>query len=162
MKVISVCQLWARLTVYGYKDVGNRPWATGYRGSVLTHASKALDPRFDDIRADILAKRGDIPDRRVIERGGIVEQATIVDCIDAPRHERDDWFWRPYSFVVGSGTPRGYTGSHEPGRWPRTRTNHSDAKRGRNPLHKHSEGCNSPLVGRTKDEHAVELGEGYV
>ncbi len=105
MKAISVRQPWAWLIVHGYKDIENRSWPTGYRGSVLIHASKTLDPSYDDIRADIWAEGGDIPDRRAIERGGIVGQATIVDCIDAPSHKRDDWFWGPYGFVLENARP---------------------------------------------------------
>ncbi len=100
MKALSIRQPWAWLIVQGYKDIENRSWPTDYRGPLLIHASKTLDPRFDEIREDIVAEGGDIPDRHAIERGGIVGQVTIVDCIDAPRHREDDWFWGPYGFVL--------------------------------------------------------------
>ena len=72
MKALSIRQPWAWLIVHGYKDVENQSWSTDYRGPVLVHAGKTLDPRFDEIREDILAEGGDLPDRRSIERGGIV------------------------------------------------------------------------------------------
>lgn len=105
MKALSIRQPWAWLIVHGYKDVENRSWSTDYRGLVLIHAGKTLDPRFDEIREDILAEGGDIPDRRAIERGGIVGRVEIVDCIDAARDEEDFWFWGPYGFVLENAEP---------------------------------------------------------
>ena len=105
MKALSIRQPWAWLIIHGYKDVENRSWSTDYRGPVLVHAGKTLDPRFDEIREDILAEGGDLPDRRSIERGGIVGRVKIVDCVDAPRDEEDFWFWGPYGFVLEDARP---------------------------------------------------------
>jgi len=44
MKAILIRQPWAWLIVHGYKDVENRTWSTKYRGPILIHAGKTLDP----------------------------------------------------------------------------------------------------------------------
>ena len=39
MKVLSLLQPWATLVVIGAKKIETRSWRTGYRGSLLIHAS---------------------------------------------------------------------------------------------------------------------------
>jgi len=103
MKAISIRQPWAWLIVQGYKDVENRMWSTSYRGPILICASKALDPYFEEIRAEMREDFGvEIPDAQHIERGGIVGQATIVDCVTD--HD-SDFFSGPYGFVLEDAQP---------------------------------------------------------
>ena len=73
MKAISIRQPWAWLIVHGYKDVENRTWATKYRGPILIHAGKTLDPGFDEL-CQVLREEFDIhvPLRKELPRGGIV------------------------------------------------------------------------------------------
>ena len=82
MKAISIRQPWAWLIVNGYKDVENRTWSTKYRGPILIHTGKKLDPAFDELREE-LREEFDIhvPPRKELPRGGVVGQTTIVDCV---------------------------------------------------------------------------------
>jgi len=103
MKAISIRQPWAWLIVHGYKDVENRTWSTKYRGPILIHAGKTLDSAFDELRREL---REDfdihIPLHKEIPRGGIVGQATIVDCVT---DYDSDFFSGPYGFVVEDAEP---------------------------------------------------------
>ena len=82
MKAILIRQPWAWLIVQGYKDVETRTWSTKYRGPILIHAAKTLNPAFDEL-CQVLREEFDIevPPRKQLPRGGIVGQATIVDCV---------------------------------------------------------------------------------
>ena len=102
MKAISIRQPWAWLIVNGYKDVENRTWSTKHRGPILIHTGKKLDPYFDEIRQDVLAQRVEFPDAKHIERGGIVGQVNLVDCVTESGSE---WFNGPYGFVLEDAQP---------------------------------------------------------
>ena len=107
MKAISIRQPWAWLIAHGYKDVENRTWATKHRGPILIHAGKTLDPYFDEIRQGVRAQgvraQGvEFPDAKHIERGGIVGQANLVDCVTESSSE---WFDGPYGFVLEDAQP---------------------------------------------------------
>jgi len=102
MKAISIRQPWAWLIVHGYKDVENWTWSTKYRAPILIHAGKTLDPYFDQIRQDVLAQGVEFPDAKHIERGGIVGQANLVDCVTESTSE---WFNGPYGFVLEDAQP---------------------------------------------------------
>jgi hypothetical protein len=80
----------------------NRTWATKHRGPILIHAGKTLDPYFYQIRQDVLAQGVEFPDAKHIERGGIVGQANIVDCVTESSSE---WFSGPYGFVLEDAQP---------------------------------------------------------
>ena len=101
MKAISIRQPWAWLIVHGYKDIENRTWATKHRGPILIHAGKTLAPEFDELRQEL---REDfdigVPPRKELPRGGIVGQATIVDCVT---DYDSDFFFGPYGFILGAG-----------------------------------------------------------
>jgi hypothetical protein len=102
MKAISIRQPWAWLIVNGYKDVENRTWYTSHRGPLLICASKALDPYLHEIRRDVLAQGVEFPDAEHIERGGVVGQVNVVDCVTESSSE---WFNGPYGFVVEDAQP---------------------------------------------------------
>lgn len=44
LKAVTIRQPWAWAVVYAGKDVENRRWQTGYRGPLLIHAAKEVDP----------------------------------------------------------------------------------------------------------------------
>ena len=44
MKALSLTQPWATLVVIGAKRIETRSWRTGYTGTLLIHATKALPP----------------------------------------------------------------------------------------------------------------------
>lgn len=109
MKALSVRQPWAWLIVNGWKNVENREWPTRFRGRVLIHASKSMTR--GDLFACTLFLRGfswgpwliaKLPTPEHLERGGIVGEATILDC--ATRHE-SEWFTGPYGFVLHHQRP---------------------------------------------------------
>lgn len=100
MKAISIRQPWAWLIIHAGKDIENREWPTRYRGKILIHASKGMtldeyaDARdfAEDIRPDIV-----LPYYKTIERGGIVGECEIVDCIT---RSQSPWFGGTFGFVL--------------------------------------------------------------
>jgi hypothetical protein len=105
MKALSVRNPWAWLIVrpdivgeevrrQAYldgliKDVENRTWPTRYRGRVLIHASKGMTKReYEDATDPLWASRGqtiELPAFADLERGGIVGETTIDDCVSSER-----------------------------------------------------------------------------
>ena len=101
---LSIRQPWAWLIVNGWKNIENRTWPTGYRGRFYVHASKGL------IKADYEACRLfmadfttlELPPMEKLERGGIVGEAELLDCVN--RHS-SEWFYGPWGFVLGKAKP---------------------------------------------------------
>jgi hypothetical protein len=102
MKVLSIRQPWAWLIVNGHKDIENRSWPTRFRGQFLVHASKGMtNEEYDDV-AHMLDEGICLPEKKLIERGGIVGIAEIVDCVswsDSP------WFMGEHGFVLRNARP---------------------------------------------------------
>lgn len=102
MKAISIRQPWAWLILHAGKDIENRTWMTLFRGRVLIHASKGMTRHeyagaFDTLDCIDLTAQIAIPTFDELQRGGIVGEADIVDCVqksDSP------WFFGPYGFVL--------------------------------------------------------------
>lgn len=104
MRALSIRQPWAWLIANGHKDIENRAWATRYQGPLLIHASKGmtndeyedveemllLDPRIRDLKITL-------PDRKLIERGGVVG---IAHCNGSVDQAASPWFFGPYGFVL--------------------------------------------------------------
>lgn len=101
---LSIRQPWAWMIATGAKNIENRDWPTRFRGDFLIHASKTMT------RADYEAARlfvagmtwGDevldgLPAFSDLERGGIVGQARLIDCV-ASHHS--EWFQGLYGFVL--------------------------------------------------------------
>lgn len=119
MKALSIMQPWAWLIVNGHKDIENRTWWTRFRGPVLIHAGKKYDDDFDCSYFESLDRvehapwTGDID----AERGGIVGECEIVDCV---QRSDSEWFSGPYGFVIRNARPlpfrpcRGMLGFFEP------------------------------------------------
>ncbi len=109
MKALSIRQPWAWLVAHGHKDVENRTWSTGTRGTFLIHASKGMtqteyedvcaflarDPRLQHLNAILPA-----PDD--LEKGGIVGRAEISDCV---KQSTSPWFMGEFGFMVRNATP---------------------------------------------------------
>lgn len=100
-RALSIRQPWAWLIVHGYKDVENRDWPTRVRGRVLVHAGKKLDREgYNWLR---LYHPGiPLPMADQLECGGIVGEATVLDCVDD--HD-SPWFFGRYGFVLGNARP---------------------------------------------------------
>lgn len=95
VKALSIQQPWAWLIVTGKKDVENRSWPTDFRGRFLVHAGRAFD--MEGYRL-IRSRTGmEMPEPDAFERGGIVGEAEIVDCV---RRSSSPWFSGPYGFVL--------------------------------------------------------------
>ena len=98
--VISVRQPWAWLIVNGFKDVENRTWLTNYRGKIFIHAAQ----KFDKAGYEWVVEHFNIqlPAPTKFERGGIVGEAELVDCVTV--HE-SPWFSGPKGFVLSEAHP---------------------------------------------------------
>ena len=103
---LSIRQPWAWLIVHGHKQIENRTWRTGRCGRILIHAGKAVDK---SAIADVLADRHPVTGEPrhfsappVFDLGGIVGEATIVDCMTA---SDDEWFVGPYGIVLADARP---------------------------------------------------------
>lgn len=108
MKALSIRQPWAWLIVTGNKDIENRSWQTNYRGPLLIHAGRAIDPRSLDQIERRYGLR--IPAKKLL-RGGIIG---VLELVDVVREYRSPWFdgegfaWvlanpHPLDFVEMSG-----------------------------------------------------------
>ncbi|MDO8934199.1 MAG: ASCH domain-containing protein [Rhodocyclaceae bacterium] len=99
--VLSIRQPWAWLIVNGHKDIENRTWATQFRGRLLIHAGKVPDKWAE---ADYLSceENHGIKIPRDLPLGGIVGEATIIDCVDV---SDSPWFLGPFGFVLCDQKP---------------------------------------------------------
>jgi hypothetical protein len=82
VKALSILQPWAWLIVNGHKDIENRGWHTPYRGKFLVHAGKKYGPRIHEEDAGFFLEADGIqlPPFEQMQIGGIVGEATIIDC----------------------------------------------------------------------------------
>lgn len=100
MKVLSIQQPWAWAICNAGKDIENRNWPTNFRGKFLVHTGKKIDiDGYHFIRSNFNIEP---PHRKIIERGGIVGEAEIVNCAKA--HE-SKWFFGPFGFVLRNQKP---------------------------------------------------------
>lgn len=104
---LSVKQPWAWLLAHGWKNIENRSWKTEVRGRFLIHAAKTMTR--GDYQACVLFVAGFSPSLALkmpgfgsFERGGIVGEAVILDCVD---HHGSEWFCGPHGFVIGEARP---------------------------------------------------------
>lgn len=107
MRVLSVRQPWAWLIVNGYKNIENREWPTRVRGRVLIHASKTMTRcEYEDCKEfmenALVWDAIDLPDLSDLQRGGIVGETTILDCVT---WYDSSWFQGRYGFVLGESQP---------------------------------------------------------
>ena len=101
MKALSIRQPWAWLIVNGFKDIENRTWATKYRGKFSVHASKGMTrDEYEDCLDYIcwsVSEHISLPEPEELQRGGIVGEAELVDCV---QENESEWFAGPYGFVI--------------------------------------------------------------
>jgi hypothetical protein len=106
MKAISIRQPWAWLILNAGKDIENRRWPTRLRGRVLIHAAKGMtEEEYDDASGFVefnVDERMVLPDMKTLERGGIVGEVEIVDCVTA---SGSPWFCGPFGFVLRNPRP---------------------------------------------------------
>jgi hypothetical protein len=100
MKAITIQQPSAWLVAAGYKDIENRVWSTSYRGPLLIHAGKQIEPEYDEFAEEVLRKRRiQIPPKEKVATGGLIGIVELVDCVT---HSSSTWFGGPYGFVLRS------------------------------------------------------------
>jgi hypothetical protein len=104
---LSIRQPWAWLIVNNWKNIENRPWSTRFRGPVLIHAGKTMtrgdyDACLFFVDAVFPKLASAIPSCELLERGGIVGVATVIDCVDTHPSE---WFCGDYGFVMADARP---------------------------------------------------------
>ena len=107
MKALSVRQPWAWLIVNGWKNIENREWPTRFRGRVLIHASRGMTRDEYDSCITFVAGFApslwpQIPCVAELERGGIIGETTILDCVT---YHDSDWFCGSYGFVLADSHP---------------------------------------------------------
>ncbi len=106
MMALSIRQPWCWLILYAGKDIENRNWWTKFRGRFLIHASGGMT-RDEYIVAFHFARKIDeraisMPGRMQLERGGIVGEGEIVDCV---KQSTSPWFVGEYGFVIRNVKP---------------------------------------------------------
>ena len=101
---ISVRQPWAWLICRAGKNIENRTWPTRFRGLVAIHAGKTMTR--DDYEACDFFISGfsqiQLPPFSELQRGGIVGQCQITDCVTA---SESPWFVGEYGFVLCDARP---------------------------------------------------------
>lgn len=108
MLALSIKQPWAWMILHVGKDIENRSWPTKVRGPVLIHASKGMTrDEYDDALATLSFAHDDpaslnVPAFDELERGGIIGEAEIVDCVT---RSISPWMFGPYGFVLRNPRP---------------------------------------------------------
>jgi hypothetical protein len=105
LPVLSIRQPWACLILHAGKDIENRVWRTHQRGRFLIHAAKGCTRAEYESACEysrLCGFRGEIPDLKHIERGGIVGSVELVECVDA---HASRWFVGPFGFVLRDPQP---------------------------------------------------------
>ena len=102
MKALSIQQPWAWAILHAGKDVENRMWKTGYRGTILIHTGKLYDKIGHSYIEDVLGIQ--IPDNLPV--GGIYGKVDIIDCVT---HSTSRWFNGLYGFVLANPKPFPFT-----------------------------------------------------
>jgi len=103
MKALSVRAPWWWAILHLGKDIENRDWPTGFRGTIYLHASKhwsrrEIEEDAYDIRNICNSETGVIPFDEVLPGCGcIVGSVEIVDCVS---ESRSPWFFGRYGFVL--------------------------------------------------------------
>lgn len=87
---LSLRQPWAWLVAAGIKPVENRTWPTKFRGRFYIHAAKSKDINVQGLGDEWIRERLDAGDltrywSARLDRGAIIGEATIKDCIYRPR-----------------------------------------------------------------------------
>jgi len=111
LPVLSIRQPWAWAIVTVGKDIENRCWPTKFRGRFLIHAAKGctkdeyLDAKSFIMGAIAPPYRGKgiiFPGWKLMDRGGIVGVAEIVDCV---RESDSPWFVGDWGFALRNVQP---------------------------------------------------------
>jgi hypothetical protein len=73
------------------KDIENRSWATRFRGRFLIHAAQGITRAQYNATAQALREAAiELPPLQDLQRGGILGQATLVQCVP-PSERQSRW-----------------------------------------------------------------------
>lgn len=100
MKALSIRHPWAWLIAQGLKDIENRDWERSFRGRFLIHASSGMTRReYEECAAFCRPLGVTLPTMAELmrEAGGIIGEATIVDCVTA---SSSPWFVGEFGYVI--------------------------------------------------------------
>lgn len=116
MKALTIIQPWAFLVATGVKDIENRSWKTNFRGKVLIHCGKKVDPRFQNPDTIFTSKQWDcihhfnfnFTGNEIMESSAIIGEVEIVDCVQGHESiwaEPGQWHWvlknaKMYDFAI--------------------------------------------------------------
>ena len=84
MKAISLWQPWATLMAEGFKRNETRHWTTNYRGPLLIHAAKRMEP-LTLLMSQLLTPIG-YKEWNDFPCGAIVCELELVDCIKTSKY----------------------------------------------------------------------------
>lgn len=91
-KILTIRQPWAWAIIHADKNVENRTWKTSYRGRLLIHAGRKVDPAG----IEFLQRAGiEIPPE-ALEGGDIIGSVQLTDCVTgstSPWAMPDCWHW---------------------------------------------------------------------
>jgi len=119
MKALSIRQPWAWLIIRPdlthagerarelaegrIKTIENRTWRTRERGTVLVHASQGMTSAEYFGTTEFCYRLGvELPPFNDLQRGGIVGQVDIVDCVE---HSDSPWYMGAVGFVLANAKP---------------------------------------------------------
>lgn len=92
MRALTLIQPWATLIVHHGKDIENRSWMASYRGPLLIHAGKKIDPAGFELAEQFgIVLPDDLP------AGGIIGRVQLIGCVrdsDSPWAQPDQWHWQ--------------------------------------------------------------------
>ncbi len=101
---LSIRQPWAWMILHAGKDIENREWKTTFRGKILIHTGKGMTLYEYENGQDVLRLINpavELPMKHQLERGGIVGEVEIVDCVDNSDQQSDSqWFFGKYGLVL--------------------------------------------------------------
>ena len=100
MKALSIRQPWAWLVVNGWKNIENRECRFSHRGPLLIHAASWMTQADYDacrIFVDGICDDLAIPAPGDLERGGIVGEVVVLDCVAS---HSSSWFTGPFGLVL--------------------------------------------------------------
>jgi len=100
VKTLSIRQPWAWLVVNGWKNIENRERRISHRGPLLIHAAAWMtEADYDACRIFVDGICDDLamPAFGDLERGGIVGEVVVLDCVD---HHPSPWFTGPHGLVL--------------------------------------------------------------
>ena len=109
MKALSIRQPWAWLIVNGHKSIENRDWNCRKRGTIWIHAGLSMTKSaYEECEAFAYERGVVLPPAHHLPRGGIVGEATIVDCVtldDYITESDSPWFCGDYGIVLRDAKP---------------------------------------------------------